>query len=83
MVDLADTGGILIAEAISQAVTTRSAAYAALVCSLLLLDATWWRDVQGTKPNGCERMGRNPGGDTLHTVYNLHTVIRQEFFGRR
>ena len=43
--------------------------------SLLLLGATWWRHVQGTKPNGRERMGRNPGGDTLHTIYNLHTVI--------
>ena len=69
-----DIGGILIAEAISQAVTTRSAAHAALVCSLLLLDATRWRHVQGTKPNGRERMGRSPGGDTQHTLYNLHTV---------
>ena len=70
-----DIGGILIAGAISQAVTTRSAAHAALVCSLLLLDATRWRHVQGTKPNGCERMGRSPGGDTYTHLYNLHTVI--------
>ena len=70
-----DIGGIRIAEAVSQALTARSVAYAALVCSLLLLDATRWRHVQGTKPNGRERMGRSPGGDTQHTLYNLHTVI--------
>ena len=58
--------------------------YAALVCSLLLLDATWWRHVQGTKPNGRERMGRSPGGDTYtHTLQSTYGYIRQEVFGRR
>ena len=67
-------GGILITEALSQALTARSECYAALVLSVLLLDATWWRHVQGTKPNGRERRGGNPRGGPLHTFYKLHTV---------
>ena len=71
-----DIGGIRIAEADSQALTARSVCapphWFVLYC---FLGATRWRHVQGTKPNGRERMGRSPGGDTQHTLYNLHTVI--------
>ncbi len=73
--DPPDLGGILIAEAVSQALTARSVAFAALVVLNCFWGATWWRHVQGTNPNGRERMGRNPGGDTRHTLFNLHTVI--------
>ena len=72
MVVLAGTGGILIAEAVSQAVTARSVAYAALVDLYCFWGATRWRHVQGTKPNGRERMGRNPGGGTPTHTFTIY-----------
>ena len=68
-------GGYSNCGGLSQALTARSECYAALVLSLLHLDATWWRHVLGTKPNGRERMGWYPGGAPYTHFFILHTVI--------
>ena len=68
-----DIGGMLIAEALSQALTARSERYAALV----VLNCFWVR------PGGDTSRGLNPTdvsawdgalGGTPYTHFNLHTV---------
>ena len=74
MVDLADTDGTLIVEAVSQALTARSVAYATLAvfcCFWMRLGGDAFR---GLNPTDVSAWDRAPGGH-LHTLYNLHTVI--------
>ena len=67
MVDFADTGGILIAEAVSQALTARSVASAALV----VLCCFWMRlggdTSRGLNPTDVSAWDGAPGGTPTHT----------------